>query len=47
MAVSYSARKSKLEYEDIRDLIISEEVRRRDARETSSFGYALNLKTKG
>ena len=31
MAVSNSAGKSKLKYDDIRDLILSEEVRRRDA----------------
>ena len=31
MTVSNSAGKSKLKYDDIRDLIISEEVRRRDA----------------
>jgi hypothetical protein len=47
MAVSNSAGKSKLKYEDIRDLILSEEVRRRDAGETSSSGSALNLETRG
>ena len=31
MAVSNSARKGKLKYDDIRDLILSEEVRKRDA----------------
>ena len=47
MAVSKSAGKSKLKYEDIRDLILSEEVRRRDVGETSSSGSALNLETRG
>jgi hypothetical protein len=45
--VSNSAGKSKLSYEDIRDLILSEEVRRKDASETSTFGAALNLETRG
>ena len=31
MVVNNSARKNKLKYDDIRDLILSEEVRRRDA----------------
>uniref|UniRef100_A0A2N9EY29 CCHC-type domain-containing protein n=1 Tax=Fagus sylvatica TaxID=28930 RepID=A0A2N9EY29_FAGSY len=47
MAVSNSARKGKLKYNDIRDLILGEEVRRRDAGETSSSGSALNLETRG
>lgn len=47
MAVSNSAGKNKLKYEDIRDLILSEEVRRRDAGETSGSGSALNLETRG
>jgi hypothetical protein len=47
MAVSNSAGKSKLVYEDIRDLILSEEVRRRDAGEPSCSGSALNLETRG
>jgi len=47
MAVSSSAGKSKLKYEDIRDLILSEEMRRRDSSEASCSGVTLNLKTKG
>jgi hypothetical protein len=47
MAVSSSAGKSKLKYEDIRDLILSEEMRRRDSSEASCSGAALNLETKG
>jgi hypothetical protein len=35
MAVSNSAWKSKLSYEDIRDLILSKEVRRKESSETS------------
>jgi hypothetical protein len=47
MVFSNSAGKSKLSYEDVRDLILSEEIRRKDASETSSFGAALNLETRG
>uniref|UniRef100_A0A2N9IPG8 Integrase catalytic domain-containing protein n=1 Tax=Fagus sylvatica TaxID=28930 RepID=A0A2N9IPG8_FAGSY len=47
MAVSNSAGKGKLKYNDIRDLILGEEVRRRDAGETSSSGSALNLEARG
>jgi|UniRef100_A0A2N9I523 hypothetical protein len=47
IAVSNSAGKGKLKYNDIRDLILGEEVSRRDAGETSSSGYALNLETRG
>ncbi|RVW12443.1 Retrovirus-related Pol polyprotein from transposon TNT 1-94 [Vitis vinifera] len=39
-------RKGKLKYNDIRDLILVEEIRRRDASETSGSSYALNLETK-
>ena len=47
MAVSNSTRKEKLKYNDIRDLILAEEIRRKDAGETSGFGSALNLETRG
>ncbi|RVW42256.1 Retrovirus-related Pol polyprotein from transposon TNT 1-94 [Vitis vinifera] len=47
MAVSNSTRKEKLKYNDIRDLILSEEICRRDAGETSGSGSALNLETRG
>jgi hypothetical protein len=47
MAVSSSAGKSKLKYKDIRDLILSEEMRTRDSSEASCFGAALNLETRG
>ena len=35
MTVSNYTRKEKLKYNDIRDLILAEEIRRRDASETS------------
>ena len=47
MAVSNSTRKEKLKYNDIRDLILAEEIRRRDAGETSGSGSAINLETRG
>jgi hypothetical protein len=47
MAVSNSAEKSKLSYEDVRDLVLSEEVHRKDASETSGFGTTLNLEVRG
>ena len=47
MAVSNSTGKEKLKYNDIRDLILAEEIRRRDAGETSGSSSALNLETKG
>ena len=47
MVVSNFARKSKLSYEDIRDLILSEEVHKRDAGEASCSSAALNLETWG
>ena len=47
MAVSNSTGKEKLKYNDIRDLILAEEIRRRDASETLGFGSALNLKARG
>ena len=36
-----------LKYNDIRDLILAEEIRRRDAGETSGSGSTLNLETRG
>ncbi|RVW37940.1 Retrovirus-related Pol polyprotein from transposon TNT 1-94 [Vitis vinifera] len=47
MAVSNSTGKEKLKYNDIRDLILAEEIRRRDAGETSGSGSAQNFKTRG
>ena len=47
MAVSNSTGKEKHKYNDIRDLIMAEEIRRRDAGETSGSSSALNLETKG
>ena len=47
MAVSNSIGKEKLKYNDIRDLILAKEIRRRYAGKTSRSGYALNLETRG
>ena len=47
MAVSNSIGKEKLKYNDIQNLIMAEEIRRRDADETSGSGSALNLETRG
>ena len=47
MTVSNSTQKEKLKYNDIRDLIMAEEIRRKDASESSGFGSAINLETKG
>ena len=47
MAVSNSTGKEKLKYNDIRDLILTEEIRRRDASEISGSSSALNLETRG
>ena len=47
MAVSNSTGKEKLKYNDIQDLILVEEIRRRDASEFSGSGSALNLETRG
>uniref|UniRef100_A0A7N2LJ68 Retrovirus-related Pol polyprotein from transposon TNT 1-94 n=1 Tax=Quercus lobata TaxID=97700 RepID=A0A7N2LJ68_QUELO len=47
MAVNNSTRKEKLKYNDIRDLILAEEIRKRDAGETSGSSSALNLETRG
>ena len=46
MTISKSTGKEKLKYNDIRDLILVEEIRK-DGGETSESGSALNLKTKG
>ena len=47
MAISNSTGKEKLKYNDIRDLILAEEICRRDADETSGSGSVLNLEKKG
>ena len=47
MAISNSIGKEKLKYNDIRDLILAEEIRRKDAGETLGSGSALNLETRG
>ncbi|RVW93766.1 Retrovirus-related Pol polyprotein from transposon TNT 1-94 [Vitis vinifera] len=47
MAVSNSTGKEKLKYNDIRDLLLAEEIRRRDSGETSGSGSTLNLETRG
>ena len=47
MTVSNFTEKEKLKYNDIRDLILAEEIRRRDASETSSSGSVLNLEIRG
>ena len=47
MAVSNSTGKEKFKYNDIRDLILAEEICRRDAGKTSRSGFALNLETRG
>ena len=47
MAVSNSIGKEKFKYNDIRDLILVEEIRKRDAGETSGSGSTLNLETNG
>ena len=47
MAVSNSIGKEKLKYNDIQDLILVEEIRRRYAGETSGSGSVLNLEIRG
>ena len=47
MAVSNSTEKGKLKYNDIQDLVLAKEIRRRDAGETLGFGSTLNLETRG
>ena len=45
--MSNSTGKEKLKYNDIQNLIMAEEIRRRDAGKTSGSGSALNLETRG
>ena len=47
MVVSSSIGKRKLKFDDIRDLILSKEVCRRDKRKTLGSGSTLNLETRG
>ena len=47
MTVSNFTGKEKLKYNDIRDLIPTEKIRRRDAGETLGSSSALNLETRG
>ena len=47
MIVSNSIRKEKLKYNNIRDLILAEEIRKRDSCKTSGSSFALNLETRG
>ena len=47
MVMSNSAGKSKLKYDDIRDLILSEEVRRRDVGINNAQDQALVMENKG
>ena len=47
MTVSNSTGKEKLKYNDIQDLILAEEIHRRDASETLGSGSAINLETRG
>ena len=46
MVVSNSTGKEKLKYNDIRDLILTEEIRKRDASEISRSDSVLNLETR-
>ena len=47
MVVSNSTGKEKLKYNDIWDLVLAEEIHRRDAGETLGSESALNFETKG
>ena len=47
MAINNSTGKEKLKYNGIRDLVLVEEIRRRDVGETSGSNFALNLETRG
>ena len=47
MAISNSTGKEKLKYNDIRDLVLAEEICRIDAGETLGSGSTLNLETRG
>ncbi|CAN1807780.1 Retrovirus-related Pol polyprotein from transposon TNT 1-94 [Linum perenne] len=46
-SVSNSTGKEKLKYSDIRDLILNEEIRRKDSGEASTSGSALNVEGRG
>ena len=46
MTISNSTGKEKLKYNDIRDLILAKEIRRRDTGETSGSSSALNPETR-
>lgn len=45
--MSNSIGEMKLKYDDIRDLILAEQVRRKDSTEILSSGFALNVGTRG
>ena len=47
MVVSNSIGKEKLKYNNIQDLVLAKEIRRRDAGETSRSNSPLNLETRG
>ena len=49
MVVNNSARKSKLKYDDIRDLILSEEIRRKDVNidNPQDQAFVMENKSKG
>ena len=47
MAVNNSIGKEKFKYHDIRDLILAEEIHKRNAGETSGSGSVLNLEIRG
>ena len=47
MAISNSVGKAKLKYDDIRDLVLVEEVRRKDSGELLGLGSTLNVNYKG
>ena len=47
MAISNSTGKENLKYNYIRDLILAEEIRRRNVGETLGSGSVLNLETRG
>ena len=47
MAVSNSVKKAKLNFDDIRDLILAEEVRKIDSGEVFGSGSALNVENRG
>ena len=47
MVVSNSVDKAKLKYDDIRDLVLAEEVRKKDFGELLGSGSALNVDYRG